>query len=218
MKRRNQILPDEAATFGNMFSFDIIPYMSVVEFEPDEMIIEEGSCLHDLYYLISGKAKLFLSHDNGRISLINFLNASCFIGEMELLEEGRCANGVKAISLCTCFAIHTDQCREKLLDDTKFLRYLCIFLSKKATDNTNNYSRNQSYSLDVRLADFILNTSVNSIYRERHTEAAEYLGVTYRHLLYVIADFVKKGILIKTNQGYKIADMERLKDYCLLKK
>jgi len=36
-------------------------------------------------YLLSGRAKLFLSHENGRISLINFLNAPCFIGEMELL-------------------------------------------------------------------------------------------------------------------------------------
>ena len=48
------------------------------------------------------------------------------------------------------------------------------------------------------------------MYREKHTEVSEYLGVTYRHLLYVLADFVKKGFLKKTPQGYEITDMNAL--------
>ena len=53
------------------------------------------------------------------------------------------------------------------------------------------------------------------MYREQHTEAAEYLGVTYRHLLYVLAEFVKEGILEKTKTGYRIIDMEKLGDICV---
>ena len=34
--------------------------------------------------------------------------------------------------------------------------------------------------------------------------------MTYRHLLYVLADFVKKGFLKKTPQGYEITDMNAL--------
>lgn len=101
-------------------------------------------------------AKLFLTHDNGRISLVNFLSAPCFIGEMELLDAQRFANGVKAITKCTCFAIQIKLCKEQILQDTKFLRHICVFLGKKAVMNTYNYSRNQSYPLDVRLAAFIL--------------------------------------------------------------
>lgn len=76
--------------------------------------------------------------------------------------------------------------------------------------NTYNYSRNQSYPLDVRLANFILLTSQNGYYREKHTESSEFLGVTYRHLLYVLADFVKRGILTKTNSGYYISNLAAL--------
>ena len=43
-------------------------------------------------------------------------------------------------------------------------------------------------------------------------EAAEDLGVTYRHLLYVLADFRKRGILEKTPQGYRVRDMEALEE------
>ena len=193
------------------FSFDIRPYTSIVKFDSTENILCEGEISGFLYYLIDGRAKLFISQGNGRISLINFLNAPCFIGEMELLGAQEAANGVTAITPCTCYAIQINKCKSQILNDSKFLRYLCLFLSQKAIGNTCNYSKNQSYPLEVRLADFILLTSCNHLYREKHTEVSEFLGVTYRHLLYVLADFVKRGFLKKTEQGYYIQDSNTLR-------
>lgn len=194
------------------FGFDIKPFTKIIQFENDELILREGEEPNYLFYLIDGRAKLFLTHDNGRISLVNFLSAPCFIGEMELLDAQRFANGVKAITKCTCFAIQIKLCKEQILQDSKFLRHICVFLGKKAIINTDNYSRNQSYPLDVRLAVFILTVSNNGYYRERHTEVAEYLGVTYRHLLYVLAGFVKRGIVKKTPQGYHIENIKMLRE------
>ena len=193
------------------FSFDIHPYTSIVKFDSTESILREGEPPSFLYYLIDGRAKLFLSQGNGRISLINFLNAPCFIGEMELLGAQEMANGVTAITPCTCYAIHIIKCKDLILNDTKFLRHLCLFLSQKAIVNTYIYSKNQSYPLEVRLANFILLTSCNHLYREKHTEVSEFLGVTYRHLLYVLADFVKRGFLKKIEQGYYIQDINALR-------
>lgn len=53
---------------------------------------------------------------------------------------------------------------------------------------------------------------MNGYYREPHTEVADYLGVTYRHLLYVLAGFVKEGKLQKTESGYRIADSDGLRE------
>lgn len=195
----------------DFFEMDIRPYILLKEFEPDEFIIREGERPTYLYYLLEGRAKLFISQENGSISLINFIEAPCFIGEMELLDENRLPQGVKAISTCRCYQIDISECRERILRDAKFLRYLCRFLSAKATQNTHNYMRNQSYSLKIRLAEFILKMSVNGYYREPHTETAEFLGVTYRHLLYVLAQFVKEGILEKTKQGYEVKKPEALR-------
>ena len=179
-------------------------------------ICKEGEKPEYLFYLLKGRAKLYLSHENGKISLINFLSAPCLIGEMELLDEGKLSNGVKAVTKCECYAIRTGECKEDLLRDVKFLNYLCRFLSEKATGNTSNYARNQSYALKNRLASFILESSPDGLYREKHTEVAEYLGVTYRHLLYVLAEFVKEGILERSSSGYKVREIERLRESCKL--
>lgn len=196
---------------SDYFSFDIRPYTLIMQFDSEENLLYEGETPYFLYYLIDGRAKLFLSHGNGRISLINFLNAPCFIGEMELIGAQGIANGVTAITPCTCYAIQVSKCKDKILNDTKFLYALCLFLSQKAIGNTCNYSKNQSYPLKTRLANFILLTSCNRIYREKHTEVSEFLGVTYRHLLYVLANFVKCGYLKKTEYGYYIQDINALR-------
>ena len=104
----------EKAFLPDIFEMDISPYVSTKEFAPDEFIIREGERPLYLYYLVEGRAKLFLTQESGKISLINFIEAPCFIGGKELLQ------------------------------DAKFLRYLCTFLSEKATQNTNNYMRNLS--------------------------------------------------------------------------
>lgn len=197
--------------FEELFGFDIRPYVSLVRFDPDDTILTEGSEPTHLYFMASGRAKLFITHKNGAVTLINFLEAPCFIGEMEMVNSQKACHGVTAISTCFCFSIDLSTCQELLLNDPRFLRNLCRFLSEKALIDVNNYSRNQAYPLKQKLASFILLTSNNGLYRERHTETAAYLGVTYRHLLYVLAEFVKEGILEKTSAGYRIVKLEELK-------
>ena len=45
-----------------------------------------------------------------------------------------------------------------------------------------------------------------------HKLIAEYLNVTYRHLLYVLLGFVKRGIVKKTPQGYYNGNVKMLRE------
>lgn len=201
---------EERFPLYDFFSFDISPYVRLVEFQPDDMILNDNEALEYLFFLADGRAKLYLTHANGKISLVNFIDSPCFLGEMELFGAQERTNAVKAITLCRCFAISLRECKRYIINDIRFLKRICLSLGKKALANTDNYSRNQAYPLKNRLASYILLTSHNGMYAERHTEAAEYLGVTYRHLLYVMAEFVKDHILEKTEAGYRIIDRDSL--------
>ncbi len=212
LDHRSGTFESEPFTLQNYFSMDIQPYTAIVRFDSSEAIFHEGEHPSKLYFLLDGRVKLYLTHANGKISIIDFLSAPCFIGEMELLDMKKETNGVTAITPCTCYAIDLFQCRNAILQDVKFLQHLCHFLSTKAIHNTAHYSRNLAYPLNVRLAEFILMTSYHGMYREKHSEVAEFLGVSYRNLLYVLAEFVKSGILEHTKQGYQIRDYDALKN------
>lgn len=204
----------DAAEYSGFFDYlppDTLSYAQLHRFEANEFILCEGQSPDYLYFVTEGRAKAYLTHSNGKISLVNFLYAPCFIGEMELLNAQQKTVTLQAMITVTCIALPMQQCRKTLLQNPAFLRELCIYLSKKVYSNSRIYTHNIAYPLENRLARFIQITANSGIYSERHTEASEYLGVTYRHLLYVIASFVKKGILQKTNCGYKIIDHEALK-------
>ena len=83
-------------------------------------------------------------------------------------------------------------------------------MEKKNQRNIITASRNLSFPLSNRLAAFLLMAADHGIVREKHVSTAEYLGVSYRHLLYVLADFSKRGYIKKENGGYRITGREAL--------
>lgn len=200
----------EKHSFQDIFSFDISPYTTVVFFDAGDEICRQDERPEYLYYIFDGTIKLFFTQRNGKTYIIDFLKAPCFIGEAELLVENTYTRGVTALAKCGSFKIDIKKCGQMLLEDPVFLRYICRYQVEKSTRFTQNYGHNKAYPLKVRFAEFILMNSRNDIYREQHTEVAEFLGVSYRHLLYVLSDFVDRGILEKAEEGYRIKNRREL--------
>ena len=200
----------EKHDFKDIFSFDISPYASVVFFDAEDEICVQDERPEYLFYIFEGTIKLFFTQRNGKTYIIDFLKAPCFIGEAELLVENINTRGVTAITKCGTFRIDISKCGDKLLSDPVFLRYILRYQVEKSTRFTQNYGHNKAYPLKVRFAEFILLNSRNGVYREQHTEVSEYLGVSYRHLLYVLSGFVEKGYLEKAEEGYIIRDRKAL--------
>lgn len=201
--------------FKDFFSFDIIPYLEIHTFSNKEIICNEGEPFPYLYYLVKGKAKIYLTHKNGQRTLVLFAQAPCFIGEMGLLEIEPYAKGVTAMEMCTCLALPLSSCSNMLLEDPKFLRNLARILGDKARNRTDNLAKSYAYPFENRFASFILISSCDNIYNEMHTEASEFLNVSYRHLLFTLHDLCSRQILEKHGRDYHILNrdyLERLTD------
>ena len=197
---------------AHLFSFDIEEYIQVHEYDRGEWIIREGQSPDYLFYVIEGKAKIYITHQNGKVSLLNFINQSDYIGEIELLDEVYYSKGIQTSTRTICYAIPFHSCRSKLLEDVKFLRHLSIFLSEKTTFMAMKYSQTLAFPLENRLADFILQTADEDFYKEKHVTVCDFLGVSYRHLLHVLAHFCEKGFLKKEGHAYRIQDKEALEE------
>ena len=200
----------QRSDFLQCFSFDAAPYTQLYHAEATDYIVSEGAQLHHLFYLVAGRAKLYLTLPNGKVSLIDFFKAPCFVGEMELLGIQRQSRAVQALVPCYCLALPVDRCRQQLLQDARFLRRLCDYLGSKNYRTVLSLSQIKGFPLENRLAQFVLIAAPEGWYREKHGHAAEYLGVSYRHLLYVLADFVRLGYIAKDEGGYRIADRPAL--------
>lgn len=201
----------ELDAFKSYFSFDIEPFIKPVSFKTNDVIIFEGVEPSSLYYLFSGKAKLYLTKANGKTVLIRFINAPSFIGEVELLGDEKEALSIKALERCRCFSVPLGALQQRLLGDAVFLRKMTSYLLRVSSESTEKIAGSSSFPLKNRLASFILSASTDGRYRVRHTEAADYLGVSYRHLLFVFGEFVSAGVLKKEKGGFEIQDRAALR-------
>ncbi|MFD2046595.1 transcriptional regulator YeiL [Ornithinibacillus salinisoli] len=200
----------EKNSIAHLFSFPVEEFMEVHEYQRDDWIIQEGMRPDFLFYVMEGKAKIYITHQNGKVSLINFINANDYIGEMELLHDVYYTKGIQASTKTICFALPIHYYRKQLLEDAKFLRELTKFLSVKATLMAAKYTQSLAFPLENRLADFILQTGDKGIYKEKHVTVCDYLGVSYRHLLHVLTQFCDKGYLQKEGRNYQINQYDSL--------
>lgn len=205
---RQQLIKNSG--YNDQFSIDAMHDTRLFRIVAGDYIVKEGHQPMYLFYLARGRAKLYATLANGRVSLIDFFGAPCFIGEIELLDQHHEPRAVQALEECWCLALPMKSFRSLLLNDTLFLRNLSIALSQKNYRNIVSLTQNQSFPLENRLAAFILLTQHCDIYHKKHTQAAEYMGVSYRHLLYVIAQFTRDGLLKKQKGGYVISNKKAL--------
>lgn len=202
----------EKSDFESFFSFSIKEDVRLYLADKGDDILKEGEKFDGfLYYMVSGRAKLFCSLSNGKTSLLDFLRGDCFIGELELLNVRKSTMGIKALSTCFLLALPIEKYRSSLLSDACFLRILCTTLAEKEEQRMYALLNTQGFPLANRLAHFVLFASFDGVYTERNTDASSYLGVSYRHLTQVLGEFTQYGYLKRTQDGYLITNEQALR-------
>lgn len=210
----------EKYNMNEIFSKDIKPYTELFLFSKGDHICREGENLSHLFFLVEGKAKVYSSLSNGKTILICFYNSGNIIGDVEFMKLEPANSNFQVIEDSYCIAISLQRVREYLLDDIKFMRFMCESLSQKLIRLSKNSSINLLYPLENRLASYILDTGASTdingvrviIFNENLTEIANLLGTSYRHLLRTLKIFCKNGILKKKNTYFEVIDLNRLKN------
>lgn len=197
--------------FGDYFSFPVAEVVRLYRAARGAHILREGDPVDRLIYLVSGRARLSESLPNGKSVLLDFPQATCFFGELELLGVPGETLGIRALTNCWLLVLPFDTCRHALLNDVKFLRFLGTYLGEKSRRMERTIVRTHGYPLANRLAEFLLTAACGDQYRERNVDAAEYLGVSYRHLQQTLSDFVCRGYLEKQGRSYTLRDVAALR-------
>ena len=210
----NQV-PDQYAPFiqEHQKLYSSISQEMVLEiYAPGEVIIDAFKPIDYLRYMLVGKAKILLVHENGNQSIVHFVPPGEFLGELTFLKAENPHKHVAAIGQCLFLSVPMDKALTTLSKDSVFLYNLAHIVGMKLEFRTKVNTKNQNYPLKNRLAAYILTSEHKGIYKEKHTETAEYLGVSYRHLLYTIKEFLDEGTIYRA-KGHYLLNKEALKNY-----
>ena len=196
--------------FDGMFQHPELIQAALYYADPYQPLLAENETGGQmLYYLAAGWAKLYLTLADGTVDVLDFFQAPHFIGEMEFLDIRSSTLGVLALSPCYLIGFSYAQCRNLLLADCVFLNKLALAMGQKERRLAQTKIRNQSFSLASRLAAFLLESSGQHCHFH-NTDIAAYLGVSYRHLTLLLANFTASGYIRKQGRDYLIENRPAL--------
>lgn len=185
-------------------------------FKKEEHIFKMNGRVTKCYFIEQGIAKIYFDHNNGRRSTLDFVSEGDWLGELSLFGNEEDVKENKVLREVTCLEYDLKELKSLCKNNTEISYYFATYIAKKLVDRTYRMSEGLNYYLNKRLAAFILEYEQDGLYDMPHTDVAEYLNVSYRHVLYVMKQFKESGVIQKEKKkraGYKILDKERLEAY-----
>lgn len=196
------------------FSVDVRKYLELHTFKKGEFICEERKMPDHLFFILEGKVKLSLIHQDGNVTLVQYYEPGDILGELELLGMRQQSQSIQAVGDVVCLALPFDTCKEQMLADSKFLQNLCRLIAGKMQRSVNKLVGIQTYPLENRLAAYLLQKEDEVGYGQwmhvKLTDLALYLGTSYRHLSRVIKDFDDAGWIEKQRTKMRVLEREGL--------
>lgn len=180
-------------------------------YEAGECILQQGLAVDALFVILEGTARVCISAENGRSLILCSYVSSGILGDIELmLDEKTAATTVIAVSEFSCIAIPVSRNREALKSNIRFINHIGRELSLKLLSRSDAHMASALLSSEERLCSYILATEHNGVFREYLTDAAQSIGVSYRHVFRIIRRLCEAGILEKTGTGLRILDRGQL--------
>lgn len=210
----------EKYNLNSIFEKNMLQYMELLSFSKGELVCSKSSEMNYMYFLVSGKLKVYTLHDNGKSVLLRFNKPLNILGDLEFLTGYKIQCNVESVNESIIIAIKTSNLLKYAYDDSEFLRFVIKNLSQKLYAVSNSASINLLYPLESRFASYLLSisfdednsTNISEIKTSKLTELATLLGTSYRHLCRVVNEFVSKDIIEKKGTTIIIKNINKLKE------
>lgn len=203
----------------DIFTDDTISEMHLYQAEKGDILCSKGDRLTQMYFLLSGKIKIFTPSPNGKSLLLRFNNPLAIIGDIEFISRCEVRNTVEFVHPSLLVGISFKLLQERYGNHPPFLQFILQKISHKLCTSSNSTSLNLLYPVENRFASYLLSTispeqpsaGLEELQTAKLTEIAELLGTSYRHLNRVIRNLCAGQIIERKKGALLIRDRDRIK-------
>ncbi|PHC43648.1 hypothetical protein COF09_10260 [Bacillus toyonensis] len=195
-------------------------YFQINHFEKGKFICNIDDGMDRLYFVVKGKVKVYTITPEGKKLILRFINPLAVVGDLELIQKSKTHNVVEACSDVVAISISNTVIRNKLLHDPIFMNFLLENIANTLKISTRFTALNLLYPVEVRVASYLLSISTDSngnMYKEdldatSISSIADFIGVSYRHVIRVLQKLNKEKLIEKKNGVIVIKDFSRMKE------
>lgn len=203
---KEKVTPERYGSYLEPFGLTLeqLPDISIRDYQKGEYLCQQGRPMTHLLLLVEGRVKVCAIGPAAKTLLFCYNEPGALIGEVELMTQEPASSTLQAAGPVRCLSIPLEQYRPILQGNIQFMNRIALMMARIVARNSINDSFNILLPLDTRLRAYLFLNSRDGVFSGRLTETAEYLGVSYRHLLRTLNELCSKGDLRKLNRGYRL--------------
>ncbi len=207
-------------SINEIFSSIDLNDIDVLQIKKGQLICSKGDEIHDMYFLVEGKVKIYTITPDDKRLILRFQKSLGIIGDIEYIQGTHVLHTIESSTDCLLLKIPFQIIRRTVGNDERFLSFLLDVVTRRFRAKTDAATLNLLYPVEVRLASFLLSTTTDGERPVYHEEAvgsslkdiADMVGTSYRHLNRVIKNLCNEDIISRSNGKLYVKDLERLKD------
>ncbi|WP_231464632.1 MULTISPECIES: Crp/Fnr family transcriptional regulator [unclassified Pedobacter] len=151
------------------------------DFPAGYKLIVQGDKINNIYIIKDGITKCFITEENGKDFIIEFLGKGEVVGELEALKKIDCLCNVETISKISAFVIPHHYFLSLIDTNVNFTKILLQALSTRIMQTSSRASFQQLYTLEYGLAK-LLKLQTEADLEISKEDMAAYLGISVRSL------------------------------------
>ncbi|MBA4851370.1 Crp/Fnr family transcriptional regulator [Emticicia sp. BO119] len=163
-------------------------------YAPDENIILQNEKLFYVYILKSGVVKCYITENNGKDFILEFLGEGEIIGELEILNKTTSLSNVVSITDLKVYKIPSSYFMEMLQKNWNFNELVLKVLATRLVQTASRASYQQNYPLEYSILKLVYLFS-NQPLKLRKIDLAGYLGISTRSLNRTLLSLYNKNII-----------------------
>jgi CRP-like cAMP-binding protein len=155
--------------------------------DPGERLILQDQTLSSVYIIKSGVIKCFITENNERDYILDFLGEGQILGEIEAIRHTKATCTIEAITPLTVYAISSAQFRHFLETVPAFNAVLMEVMVNRVAWISEKAARQQLYTLAEILPQLLTALESQQITFTKQ-DLSEYLGISVRSLNRLLKD------------------------------
>lgn len=185
----------------------------LLECNTGEFICKQEEALENLYFLVSGKIKIIRALPNGKEHILGIREDVCILGEIELMADKPFVSSVAVIQKSHVLVLPVKRLKNQLMNDSSFLHTVSTWMANELYQSDIERISTALCSVKEQLAVHLLLLNTIEDFSLDCGILADTFGTSYRHLLRVLNQFIKEGVVKRQNHKYTILDRKKLEAY-----
>ncbi|MEB8649718.1 Crp/Fnr family transcriptional regulator [Bacillus cereus] len=199
------------------FTKDLISFLSVSTFQPNEFILKAGDKIDGLYFLISGRYMVSNLEVTGKELLLRYCQQPAIMGDIEIFADCLVESNCIAVKACEVLFVLLELYEAHLKFDSKFNQLLLKELAYKLRTCTISSRVNALSPVSVRLAAYLCTVESQSLLNQyiktnSLDDVASLIGTTKRHLNRILKNWKEDGIIKREENRIQILNMDKIKE------